>query len=501
MASLQGFASNRLLAKNSILNLLGMVLPLIVGIISIPFAVKGLGKEGFGVLAIAWVVLGYFGLFDFGLSRATTKFVSEMLGKGDVTSIPSIVWTAVLVSFFLGIIGALILFAVTTLLVENLLKIPIALISDARTTFYILASSIPIVLCSTSFKGILEAAQRFDLVNYITIPASMMSFILPGISYPFNLNLSTVVFLIVLSRLVAGLAYFYFCIREFPGIKSKPAISGKNLKMMLYYGGWISVTNVISPLLVYMDRFFIGTYISMTSVAFYTAPYEVVTRLRIFPSAIATTLFPEFSALAIHADSGRLEMLFARALKYVLISVGMFVVVLFFMAPMLLQEWLGVEFAKSSLGVFRILTVGVLINSLAIIPFNLLQGVGRPDITAKFHLLEFPLYLFLLWLLIRNFGINGAALAWTLRVSLDASLLFLVAIRSYPLIIRKIKIGNIGRTLLLILLSFCSILLLDNILSNTVYKVFFAGLSLFIFFILAWHFILDNSERQMIKRF
>ena len=50
---------------------MGMVLPLIVGVLSIPFAIKGLGKEGFGILTIAWVILGYFGLFDFGLSRAT----------------------------------------------------------------------------------------------------------------------------------------------------------------------------------------------------------------------------------------------------------------------------------------------------------------------------------------------------------------------------------------------------------------------------------------------
>ena len=62
----QGFATGRLLAKNSILNFVGMMLPLIAGIFALPFAIKGLGKDGFGVLAIAWVILGYFGLFDFG---------------------------------------------------------------------------------------------------------------------------------------------------------------------------------------------------------------------------------------------------------------------------------------------------------------------------------------------------------------------------------------------------------------------------------------------------
>jgi O-antigen/teichoic acid export membrane protein len=491
-------ASGKLLARNSILNLSGMVLPLLVGIIAIPYAIKGLGKEGFGILAIAWVILGYFGLFDFGLSRATTKFVSEMLGKGDVESLPSVIWTAVVVSFGLGVLGAVTLFAATPFLVEKLLKIPHDLVHQARLTLHILAASIPIILCSTSLRGVLEAAQRFDLVNYIMIPANMLSFMFPGLSFPFQLNLSTVVFLIILSRLAIALVSLSFCFRLFPIIKTKPAISLRKLQMMAAYGGWISITSVISPLLVHMDRFFIGTYVSMASVAFYTAPYEVITRLRIFPNAITTTLFPEFSALTGHAYSGRLEKLFAHALKYILISVSVLVVLLFFTAPTILLKWLGPEFVENSLSVFRIFSIGILINCLAVIPFNLLQGIGKPDITAKFHLLEFPLYLFLLWFLVKDFGINGVAFAWVLRVSLDALLLFWFAIKCYPLIIKKVMDCNIGLTLLFLLILFCFLLLLDIVLSTIIYKLILLSLSLLGFGFLIWRFVFDEEERHFV---
>jgi O-antigen/teichoic acid export membrane protein len=75
------------------------------------------------------------------------------------------------------------------------------------------------------------------------------------------------------------------------------------------------------------------------------------------------------------------------------------------------------------------LSVGVLFNSLAQIPFVLLQGAGRPDITAKIHLLELPFYLLALWLLISEMGINGAAMAWCARAMMDAGLLFGMAYR------------------------------------------------------------------------
>ena len=51
--------------------------------------------------------------------------------------------------------------------------------------------------------------------------------------------------------------------------------------------------------------------------------------------------------------------------------------------------------------------------------FAVVQGAGRPDLTAKFHLVELPIYLIALTVLVRHYGIEGAAIAWTLRVALD----------------------------------------------------------------------------------
>jgi hypothetical protein len=57
---------------------------------------------------------------------------------------------------------------------------------------------------------------------------------------------------------------------------------------------------------------------------------------------------------------------------------------------------------------------------------------GRPDIAAKLHLIELPLYLGALWGLTRSLGIEGTAIAWAGRVTLDAALLFLFARRILP---------------------------------------------------------------------
>lgn len=71
--------------------------------------------------------------------------------------------------------------------------------------------------------------------------------------------------------------------------------------------------------------------------------------------------------------------------------------------------------------------IGIFLNSAARVPFTLLQAHGRADLTAKLHLIELPIFAALLVAGVHAFGITGAALAWTLRVALDTTLLYLAA--------------------------------------------------------------------------
>src|SRR5579862_1531054 len=62
--------SGELLARNTIWNLVGYATPLLVAVLVIPFLIRDLGTAKYGVLTIAWGIVGYFGIFDMGLSNA-----------------------------------------------------------------------------------------------------------------------------------------------------------------------------------------------------------------------------------------------------------------------------------------------------------------------------------------------------------------------------------------------------------------------------------------------
>ena len=92
-------------------------------------------------------------------------------------------------------------------------------------------------------------------------------------------------------------------------------------------------------------------------------------------------------------------------------------------APWIVLLFFGEDYVPQSVAVFRILLPGFVVNALAFIPYSIVQGCGRPDITAKFHLIEFPIHLALLVVGYRYGGLAGVAFAWSMRVTLDCALL------------------------------------------------------------------------------
>jgi len=168
--------------------------------------------------------------------------------------------------------------------------------------------------------------------------------------------------------------------------------------------------------------------LTLSAVAYYVTPYEMVTRLWAIPGALVSVLFPVFAAAKAGASShaASLYSMGGRAILGVLAPI---VLVLVVFAEEGLRMWLGDDFAQQSTVVLQWLAIGVFINSYAQVPFALIQGVGRADITAKLHLLELPLYYALMLWLLNMLGIVGVAIAWLLRIVADAALLTWIAHR------------------------------------------------------------------------
>jgi O-antigen/teichoic acid export membrane protein len=484
--------SGRLLARNTIWNLLGQIAPLLVGMIAIPPLVRGLGVDRFGLLSLVWIIIGYFSLFDLGLGRALTKLVADKLGRNEHESIPALVWSTLFLMLVLGGVGGVIVVVISPWLVHHALKIPAALQIEALHCFYLMAASMPVVIITSGLRGILEAQQRFGILTVIRIPTSVFSFAGPLLVLPFSHKLLPVTVMLVLGRLAGCAAHIIACSHSMPSLRQGVPARAGLLLPLLRFGGWMTVTNIVGPIMIYLDRFLIGALVSVSAIAYYTAPFDAILRLTVVPGAAVGVLFPAF-AVSIVQDPSRVTLLLRRGTKYVFLAIFPIVFILVSFAPEFLHLWLGAAFSANGSVVLRWIATGVFVNSLAQLPFVRIQSAGRPDITAKVAIAELPVYLGAVWLLTRKFGIEGTAIAWTGRIVLDAILYFFFAHRLLPQRARyygKLCIAMFGAL---------GILFLATVPHYAAVRVAYFAAMLLIFGWASWFWALENEERWFFR--
>jgi O-antigen/teichoic acid export membrane protein len=480
------------LARNAGLNLVGLAAPMVVAVVAIPILVSSLGVERFGVLTLAWMAIGYFSIFDFGLGRALTQRVAMELGAGREQSVPTLVRTTLVMMVGLGMVGALVLVLIAPWLVGGALRIPAELQAESLRAIRILAPSLPFVIATTGLRGLLEAKQRFGLINAVRVPMGALTFLGPVLVLPFSVSLVPIVSVLVASRMVGFVVHAVMCASVLPGLARSRRLAFEEVPPLLRTGGWMTVSNVVSPLMVYLDRFVIGAMMSMAAVAYYVTPYELVTRLWVIPSALMGVLFPAFAG-SFTTDRGRTAELMDHGVRATFVALFPIVLLLVAFAAEGLAFWVGSDFAANSTPILQLLAVGVLVNSVGQVPYSVVQAVGRADITGKLHLAELPIYLAALWWLIGEYGIVGAAAAWVLRVTIDTAALFAVASRLVP----GVRSPS-WRSALVITAAVASLAVVAHPAASGA-RLLIVGSLMIAFVIIVWRGMLAPEERAMVQ--
>lgn len=476
------------LARNSIFNLVGQGVPFLVALGAIPLLIQGLGTDRFGVLTLAWMVIGYFSFFDFGLGRALTQVVAERVSEGGDAVAPALAWAALALMLALGLAGTVVVSLIAPWLVHAGLKIPGPLQAETLHAFYMLAAGIPIVVVTAGLVGILSAFQRFGVLNLIRAPMGVYTFVAPLAVLPFSHSLLWVTTVLVVGRLLACAAYLLACKAVMPPLPRGVVQQFKTIRPLFRVGAWMTVTNVIGPLMVYLDRFVIGATVSVAAVAYYATPYEMVTKLWIVPGAVLGVLFPAFAA-SYRLDQVRLLQLYVRGIKYITLALFPVTLLIVGFAHEGLEWWLGTEFARFGTPVLQALAIGVFMNSLAQVMFTLIQGIGRPDLTAKLHLVELPVYLPVLWWAVNHLGIVGAAIVWTGRVAVDGSLLFWLSVRLLD------DATGILKRLAVSVMFALGVLIVPLLVSDLISRIAVVSLIMALSTCLAWFVVLAEDER------
>lgn len=400
-----------------------MGLPLLAAALFIPRTMHGLGDEAFGIVALIWTLIGYFGLFDLGVGRALTVLVGRQSADSQGSKVQHTLWAGLLIAALTGLLGGAVMWALAAPLARDWLGISPQWQRDAELAFVIAALGVVPTTVTSALRGALEGQGRFAASNLIRLAFGVLMFGLPALALELHsASLAWIALYLVASR-------FLFCLASLillrASLRRPPAWARlkSQFASLFSFGFWLTVTGLVGPLMVYGDRFFVGIAVGANQLPYYAIPQEGLLRLLILPTALCGALLPVYAAMADTAMRTNYRKN-RRRIAAVMLALCAAAVLL---ATPVLSWWLSPEFAHKAFPVVAWMAAGIWVNALALLPYTVLHARGKSRLTALLHLGELPVYFTLLYWLANAYGLPGAAAAWFLRALLDLVLLQLAA--------------------------------------------------------------------------
>lgn len=405
-------------ARHSALNLGGSIVPILVGLPCMGVLARLLEPPLFSLLMLSLALIGYAGVLDLGFGRAVVALVAA-----DPIEVRrrQILSTALAGLLTFGLVAAVAMALAAPAMVA-LLGVEAPLVGDAIDGFRLTAWAVPPLLIYIVVQGYLDGIQDFREANIQRIISGSLPILLATAAAGMEPTLEASLTGLLIGRiLVVGAVFGRGSLWRLPSVA---LIDRAILRRLIGFGGWLTVSGVVGPLMGYLDRFILAFARGPAVVGFYAAPAEAIYRLLVLPMAVTRSLFPKLASR--QPDVSRRPVL-VETYRLILLACLPLVIVLIVLAPQILHLWLGAAFRAEATDAMRILAAGFLAAALAQVPHTRLLAAGRPDVVALMHLAQLLPFLAMAYYFAAAFGVTGAATAWAIRNLIDVLLLNFLA--------------------------------------------------------------------------
>ncbi len=414
--------------RGSLWTLGGQGVALLAAFVATPFVIRLLGAEQYGVLSLINVLIGYLAFADMGMGMASTRFGGEAFARHDRRGEAAVVWTSLLLALVPAALVSGSLMLIAAPLVEHALKLPASLQTAATLALRIAALGFVFRVIA----GVMNTPQlvrlRMDWNALVTSGCLTAQVLLVPLVLVAGAGLVGAVSVIAGMALVSALLQALIARRLLPRL-ARPQITRPLIKPLAGFGAGLVTSSLASTLLVHAEKFFVARFASVSSLAYYSVAFNLAGMLTVLPIAMANATFPAFSRLQAETDREPLRRLYTRMLRGNLLWTAPLGMLLCVIARPFLTLWAGPDYGRESVLPFYILVAGLMFSIVAYVPYLLLMACGRSDVVARLHLAELLPYLGGAAILTYSYGAVGAAIAWSLRVLIDTSLLVWLARR------------------------------------------------------------------------
>ncbi|HET9781680.1 MAG TPA: oligosaccharide flippase family protein [Candidatus Dormibacteraeota bacterium] len=424
---------------------------IVLSIVVTPVLVRRLGTDRFGIYSLATGLgAGLTNVLALGLIPAIVATLSRALGSGNREDAQSIVRTSFTMFAVIGIIGAALVSAAVPFLVTEVLHIAPPLQREAAVALWISAVGLGLNLVFAVFTAIPYALQRYDIVAGRVVGVTLLTMAATVVYVLVVPNLVGVMVIQLLGGASGLLLYYLVSRRELTGTNLWPGFQRETFNRL---GRFVAFKAAGDAALVFgqrFDQFAIGSLMNISAVGIYAVPVNACQRVLQLLGEVALPTFPRMSAVT--SDEARRDVLL-RGSRLVALIASLTAAMLLVPADLILRLWIGGQqgalIAEQATEAFRLLTLAIFIQAVAVVSALFCEALQRPAINNSFTVLGAVVQVPVILYLVSRYGINGAALGILIAsVVQTAPLLWIVAERIARVSFRRLLSDALGRPFL-----------------------------------------------------
>lgn len=404
--------SSQRILSNSIYNLMGWLLPIIVNFLAIPFVVRMLGDDSYGIFILSTSVIGYFSLLDINFTAGSMRYIAEYHAKEDSGKVNEVISLSLLFYTVLGLLGAVILYISVDLFLIAMLKIPEKFQEISRTVFHLSAFGFFIGFIHNYLISIPKSIHRFDITAKIEAGFGVVLMSLMVVLLYLGFDLISIVVLRVVTLLINCIILFIVIKKQIPYVRFFSSISRDTVRRMVSFSKYSFLSKVAAAIIINSDRLIIGAVISSAAVTLYTVPFMLVSRLMNVSIRLSMVMFPVASEMGAMGNRKELNKIYFIVFRHIFFLNIVLTTILCLFAKQILQLWMGDDFAQQTYIILILISLAFFAETLVQLPALINDGLSFPQVTGFFALGRAIFGFAVLVIGAVFFGLTGVAVAF-----------------------------------------------------------------------------------------
>jgi O-antigen/teichoic acid export membrane protein len=406
----------RQILKNVGSSWFALAVNVIVGIFLSPFILHRLGDAAFGVWVLIFSVTGYYGLFDLGIRSSIIRYVSKYAATDDREKLARFVNTALFSYTGIGVVSMVF----TTLLsssVEKLFHIPAGMHTDARLLLLIVGASISISFPLGVFGGMLEGLQRFYILNWTSIGATLARAVLIVYFLNRGYGLLTVALITVIMPIVSSILRGIVVFRLCPVPLGLKHVDRDSFRHMANYGGTTFLVIISMNLRFRSDELVLGAMMSTVAITYFNIGARIVDYASQLVGSMAQVFVPMSSQSEATGNLDRVRKIYIagnRACAFLILPITAILIIL---GKHIIRIWVGARYIPHSYPVLVVMIIPFALMLSQAASGRVLFGLGKHQTWAAITVIEGVANIILSIALVPTLGIVGDALGTAIPLS------------------------------------------------------------------------------------